>query len=261
MNQQQSSLPSDATPPRSNKWLVILAATLVVVFALVFARFAFFAGKGTAEGPQGSSSLANASPFATATPITGSGNGSSSGTVVPGQTPAMTPIIPGYPAPNVISPLGQQAIQTANAMFGVHRKIIIVSLSGQYLQAIQDGKIILWTYVITGRAALSTPPGSYQIFLKSSPLTFIPISTDPKNPFFGYPSKVQYGMEFLSGGFYIHDTWWHSIYGPGLTFDHYDPGRLEWQEGSHGCVNTPEHAMTFLYQWADLGTPVEVLND
>jgi lipoprotein-anchoring transpeptidase ErfK/SrfK len=259
MNREQSSLPSDSTPRKLSNWLIILAATLVVVFALVFARFAFFAGNGTTEGPQGATTLANASPFATATPITSSTNGSGNGTVVPGVTPIMTPVIPGYPAPNVISAQEQQILQQVPSIYGQQEsKIILVSLDGQYLQAIQNGKLILWTYVITGRANLSTPPGDYSIFLKSSPLTFLPASTDPKSPYFGYPSKVQYGMEFLAGGFYIHDTWWHSIYGPGLTFDHYDPGRLEWQEGSHGCVNTPEHAMTFLYQWADIGTPVIV---
>jgi lipoprotein-anchoring transpeptidase ErfK/SrfK len=260
MSKPQSSPPSQDAPARSSRWIIILAATLVVVFALVFARFALFSPKGAAEGPQGGSTLANASPFATATQTTGGTTGGS-GTVVAGATPYMTPVIPGYPAPNVISPLGEQAIQTANSLFGFHHKIIIVSLAGQYLQAVQDGKIVLWTYVITGRAELSTPPGNYQIFLKDSPLTFYPVSTDPKSPFFGYPSKVQYGMEFLTNGFYIHDAWWHSIYGPGLSFWHYDPGRLEMQECSHGCVNTPLHAMVFLFQWADMGTPVEVLND
>jgi len=258
MRNPQSSPPSDAAPARSSRWLIILAATLVVVFALVFARFALFSPKGAAEGPQGGSTLANASPFATATQTTGGTTGGS-GTVVAGATPYMTPVIPGYPAPNVISAQEQQLLQQVPAQYGqAESKVIMVSLDGQYIQAIQNGKLVLWTYVITGRAALSTPTGFYSIFYKDSPLTFFPASTDPKSPYFGFPSKVQYGMEFLQGGFFIHDTWWHSIYGPGLTFDHYDPGRLEWQEGSHGCVNTPLHAMVFLFQWAPMNTPVIV---
>ncbi len=261
MNGQHFSPQSDSAPSRSNRGLIILAATLVVVFALVFARFALFSGVGAKEGPQGAATLGNAPPLATATQGSSGSNVGSSGTVVAGATPQMTPVIPGYPAPNVESPAAAAALQRANAEFGIQHKVIIVSLAGQYLQAYQDGKLILWTYVITGRAALATPPGDYRIFYKDSPLTFLPASTKPGNPFFGYPSKVQYGMEFLDGGFFIHDTWWHTIYGPGLTFDHYDPGRQEWQEGSHGCVNTPLNAMTFLYQWAPIGTPVMVLND
>src|SRR6185437_1560547 len=182
MNQQQFSPPSKGAPDapaRSNRGIVILAATLVVVFAVIFARFALFNGKGAAEGPQGASTLGNAPPVATATHgAAGSGIGSS-GTVVAGATPQMTPVIAGYPAPNVISAAGQAALQRVPAEFGVQHKVILVSLSGQYLQAIQDGKIILWTYVITGRAALSTPPGDYRIFLKDSPLVFLPGSKDP----------------------------------------------------------------------------------
>jgi lipoprotein-anchoring transpeptidase ErfK/SrfK len=246
------------------RWALFVALAAVVIFGLIFARFAFFGGNGGAETSPKSAQIGQASPFATATASAGGSGSANSGTVVAGQTPNVTAAVPGYPAPNVVSNTTQQLLSQAPSVYGSGvsmSKVIVVSLQGQYLQAFQNGKLVLWTYVITGRGSLPTPPGWYQIFLKDSPLTFLPGSTDPKSPFFGYPSKVQYGMEFLDGGYYIHDTWWHSIYGPGLTFDHWDPGRLEWQEGSHGCVNTPLDAMAFLYQWADLNTPVIVTDN
>jgi lipoprotein-anchoring transpeptidase ErfK/SrfK len=96
----------------------------------------------------------------------------------------------------------------------------------------------------------------FHIIYKGSPITFYAGSHDPASPFFGYDSKVQYGMEFLDGGFYIHDTWWRTTYGPPLTANHYDPGRGEYEEGSHGCVNTPLEMMAWLYVWTPEGTPV-----
>ena len=246
------------TSNRSLRWVAILATALVVVFGLVFARFALFGSKGASEGPGTIASLGNPSPVATATQGSGGSTGTN-GTVVPGQTPLETPIIPGYPAPNVIGADEQSYLAQVPAQYGQQEsKIIYVSLSGQFIQAIQNGKILRWAYVITGRGTLPTPQGYFQIYTKDSPLTFLPASKDPHSPFFGYPSKVQYGMLFHDGGFYIHDTWWHTVYGPGLEFDHWDPGRQEEQEGSHGCVNTPLEMEAFLFQWAQIGTPVLV---
>ena len=257
-NPQSESQPSGSAAS-SSRWVVVLAATLVVVFALVFARFTFFTGNGTAEGPQGPTQLANASPFATATQVSGNSNVGTNGTVVAGQTPPPTPIVAGYPSPNVISAREQQLLAQVPANNGgkTYAKVIVISLDGQFMQAIQNGKIVRWTYVTTGRGALPTPPGFYNIFQKDSPLNFYPQSTDPANTQeFGYISKVQYGMAFAPNGYYIHEVWWRTVWGPGTQYDHTDPGRNENSPGSHGCVNTPLDAMVFFYQWADMQTPV-----
>jgi lipoprotein-anchoring transpeptidase ErfK/SrfK len=62
---------------------------------------------------------------------------------------------------------------------------------------------------------------------------------------------MKYAMEFLSGGYFIHDAPWRSAYGPGTNGSN----------GTHGCINTPRSAgqMDFLYNWADMGTTVVVL--
>ncbi len=256
------STPSETpqgSPSRSLRWVAILAATLVVVFALVFARFALFGGKGSSEGPGGIASLGQPSAVATATQGSGS-TGGTGGTAVAGQTPVMTPIIPGYPAPNLISAQEQKYLDQAPSQYGKQEsKIIYVSLTGQFIQAIENGKLIRWEYVTTGKGELPTPSGFFQVQFKDSPLTFLPGSKDPKSEFFGYPSKVQYGLYFADDGYYIHDTWWRTVYGPGNEYPHYDSGRGEGSDGSHGCVNTPLEMVAFLYQWAPVNTPVIIM--
>jgi hypothetical protein len=254
-----SSDTPQGSPSRSMRWVAVLAAALVVAFALVFARFAFFGTKGASEGPGGIASLGNPSPIATATQLNGTTSGTS-GTVVPGQTPPLTPIVAGYPAPNIISAREQSYLDQAPSQYGKQEsKIIYISLTGQYIQAIENGKLLRWSYVTTGKAKLETPSGYWQVQFKDSPLTFLPASKDPRSEFFGYPSKVQYGLFFLDGGYYIHDVWWRTVYGPGNEYPHYDYGRDEWSDGSHGCVNTPLEMVAFLYQWAPDGTPVIIM--
>ena len=59
---------------------------------------------------------------------------------------------------------------------------------------------------------------------------------------------MQYTLWFREGGYAIHDAPWRSSYGPGTQ-----------AYGSHGCVNVPMPTMTTLYNWAEVGTKVIVL--
>ena len=126
-------------------------------------------------------------------------------------------------------------------------QVIVISLSRQVLTAYQDGSVVLNTYVATGRPALPTPPGTYQIFLKQTPYTMH--SPWPTSSPYWYPtSKVSMVMEFLAGGYFIHDAPWRTWYGPGSNL----------YNGTHGCVNVPFSPMQFLYNWAQIGTTVVV---
>jgi len=126
-------------------------------------------------------------------------------------------------------------------------KVIVISLSRQLLTAFQDGSVVLTTYVATGRPALPTPPGTYQIFHKQTPYTMI--SPWPTSSPYWYPtSRVSMVMEFLAGGYFIHDAPWRTWYGPGSNL----------YNGTHGCVNVPFSSMQFLYGWAPMGTTVVV---
>ncbi|GCE11441.1 L,D-transpeptidase [Tengunoibacter tsumagoiensis] len=133
---------------------------------------------------------------------------------------------------------------------------IVVSLSKQWLYAYQGEKEVFTTAVMTGRPELPTPLGLYHILLKQHPTTFT--SPWPEgSPNWYPPTYINYAMEFRPGGFFLHDTTWHSIYGPGTNTWHTDP-EFGLQTGSHGCIGMPLDAAARLYQWAPLGTPVVV---
>ena len=126
-------------------------------------------------------------------------------------------------------------------------KLIVISLSRQVLTAYQDGAVVLTTFVATGRPQLPTPPGVYHIFHRYSPYKMI--SPWPYGSPYWYPdSWTNFAMEFIGGGYFIHDAPWRSWYGPGSNI----------YNGTHGCVNVPYGPMATLWNWAPLGTTVVV---
>lgn len=130
-------------------------------------------------------------------------------------------------------------------------KVITLSLSLQEMVFYQDGCVVQATPVSTGRPELRTPTGSFQIFYKQSPFTFI--SPWPKeSPFYYFPSDANWVMEFADGGYFIHDAPWEdpNAYGPGSE-DNFD-------SASHGCVHVPSPVMQWAYSWTDEGTPVNI---
>lgn len=136
-------------------------------------------------------------------------------------------------------------------------KVIIVDLAQQHLYAYENGQEVFDTPVLTGQPALPTPVGTYHIFKKLSPTTFH--SHFPRRSRFWYPpTHINYALEFRGGGYYLHDSWWHTVYGAGTEYRHYDP-QYGWQTGSHGCVSMPLDAAQWLYSWAPIGTVVRIM--
>lgn len=135
-------------------------------------------------------------------------------------------------------------------------KVIVVSLSRQWLYAYENGQLVFDTAVLTGRPSLPTPTGTYRIFAKSSPTTFRS-RWSRSSPYYYPPTHITYAMEWRAGGYYLHDSWWHTVYGPGTNVRHYDP-TYGWQTGSHGCVSMPLSAAAWLYHWAPIGTIVRI---
>ena len=135
-------------------------------------------------------------------------------------------------------------------------KEIVVSLSHQWMWAYQNGKLVFNSAVITGRPALATPTGTYHVFLKLHPTWFYsPWSYG--SPYWYPPTFINYALEWRAGGFFLHDSWWHTVYGPGDNLWHYDP-KYGWQWGTHGCVAMPLSAAAWLYNWAPIGTTVQI---
>ncbi len=126
---------------------------------------------------------------------------------------------------------------------------IVVSLSQQHLWAYDNGHLLLETDVTTGRPELPTPAGTYHIFYKTSPYEMI--SPWPYGSPYWYPNAwVNWVLEFLQGGYFLHDAPWRSWFGPGSQYG----------DGTHGCVNVPNGPMLQLYNWAQLGDEVDIVN-
>ena len=137
-------------------------------------------------------------------------------------------------------------------------RIIVVSLGRQQLEAYQNGQLVLITAVTTGQPALSTPTGITSVMLKRTNFWFI--SPWPKgSPYYYYPTHINYGLLFRTGGYYLHDAYWRPYYGSGTNVWHRDPDGV-WRTGSHGCVNLPLWAEIQLYRWAAISTPVAVVS-
>ncbi|GCE22896.1 L,D-transpeptidase [Dictyobacter kobayashii] len=135
-------------------------------------------------------------------------------------------------------------------------KVIDIDLTQQKMTALEGGEAVYSSLVMTGRAGLATPTGTYHVFAKESPTTFT--SPWPEgSPNYYDPTYINYALEWKAGGFYLHDAWWHTVYGPGTNGWHNDP-TYGWQDGSHGCISMPYAAAKWLYNWAPIGTTVQI---
>ncbi len=123
-------------------------------------------------------------------------------------------------------------------------KLITVDIYKQMLYAWEDGKIQYQTKVSTGMRLTPTIKGSFQILSK------IPLQ-DMRGPSpykYIYPSG-KYNLKNVPNVMYfyqsyaIHGAYWHNSFG---------------RVASHGCVNVPLESASWLFNWANIGTRVEI---
>lgn len=167
--------------------------------------------------------------------------GSSPRYIYGGLIAASSSPAPGSGSPPTASPQGKE---------------IIVSLSRQWMWVYQNGHLVFNSAVMTGRPSLATPTGTYHVFLKLHPTWFYS-PWPPGSPYWYPPTYINYALEWRAGGFFLHDSWWHTVYGPGTNGWHYDP-KYGWQWGTHGCVAMPLSSAQWLYNWAPIGTTVQI---
>jgi LysM repeat protein len=111
---------------------------------------------------------------------------------------------------------------------------IDVDLSEQRLRAYEGSTVVRSTLVSTGLPATPTVTGKYRIYVKYA-------STTMSGPGY-YLTNVPYTMYFYRG-YGIHGTYWHSNFGHPM---------------SHGCVNLPTPEAQWLFNWASVGTLVNI---
>lgn len=132
---------------------------------------------------------------------------------------------------------------------------VVISLSHQAIYAYDGAKLVNWSLATTGNPALPTPTGHFSIFARFSPFQFI--SPWPQgSPYYYPPSWTTYAMEFIGGGYFVHDAPWRTVFGPGSNGPGIPGGNYT---GTHGCVNVPYSFAQFLWGWSGIGTVVDVI--
>lgn len=139
----------------------------------------------------------------------------------------------------------------------VPAKMVVVSTEAQFARVYQNGQEIYNTVVTTGGPELPTDHGVFHIYEKVSPFTF-QSPWPPGSPFYYPPTPVTYWMPF-DGGEGLHDAWWRSNFGPGSNLAPTNLGDGNVILGTHGCVNLPADAASFIWNWSDIGTTVIVV--
>jgi hypothetical protein len=168
---------------------------------------------------------------------------------------ALAPVAP--PAPRPSPPPAALAATGVPVPAIAAGHYVVVSLGRQWWYGYEDGQLVNSGPVTTGQPALVTPLGRFTVLSKNSPYTMIspwPLGS----PFYYEPSKMSFALRITSNGVFLHDAPWRPYYGPGTNVPHYDPDGI-WRTGSHGCINMPYAAAAWLYRWAAVGTPVDVI--
>jgi len=109
-----------------------------------------------------------------------------------------------------------------------------VDLTHQRLTAYEGQTLVRTTLVSTGLSRTLTPAGRYRIWIK---LRY----DDMSGPGYYLPN-VPYTMYFYRG-YGLHGTYWHNNFGHPM---------------SHGCVNLPTREAEWFFNWAKVGTMVNI---
>jgi len=137
---------------------------------------------------------------------------------------------PALPSPTIDQPVFQPA-----PVWAIDEpRWIDVDLSEQRLTA-YEGQTPVQSYLVsTGLPATPTPEGQFRIWIK---LRY----DDMAGPGY-YLEDVPWVMYFYQG-YGLHGVWWHANFG---------------HQMSHGCVNQPNDMAEWLFNFADVGTLVNV---
>ncbi|MBC7406598.1 MAG: L,D-transpeptidase [Candidatus Parcubacteria bacterium] len=124
------------------------------------------------------------------------------------------------------------------------QKYIYINLTAQTMQAFEYGKEVYKTSVTTGRDKSPTVKGTYAIYYKETGRYLSGWDDVEKH---SYKVWVDYWMPFFEG-YGIHDADWRKSFGG----DDYKT------VGSNGCINTPNEAIEFFWNFSQIGTKVVV---
>jgi lipoprotein-anchoring transpeptidase ErfK/SrfK len=138
------------------------------------------------------------------------------------------------------------------------RKRIDISISEQTMRVYQGDTLVLQSYISTGLSPNDTEVGNFHIRIKYVSQTMSGFTTasgevvglGDESGVEGQQTAYTYEVEDVPHVMYfnyqaeaLHGAYWHNNFG---------------QRMSHGCVNQPLDVAAFMYDFAPLGTPVNV---
>jgi hypothetical protein len=138
------------------------------------------------------------------------------------------------PAPPTVEEVVSESGANPNA-----ERWIDISLTDEYLKAYQGDVVVMETLISSGKPGFETPPGTYYINTKIEEQDMEGVIG---GEYYDVPS-VPDVMYFTGVGHAIHGAYWHNNFGTPM---------------SHGCINLPLELADFLYEWASVGTRVEI---
>ena len=154
---------------------------------------------------------------------------------IPRWTP--TPAPTATPTPEPAATALPVLASSQNVQFNEWRWID-VNLTTQYLTAYENGQEVFSTYISSGLPETPTVVGQFRIYLRlnSQHMTGYHMGYDYSIP------NVPH-VQYFHGNFGLHGAYWHENFGNPM---------------SHGCVNLDEADAAWLYNFADIGTLVNV---
>lgn len=224
--------------------LIFSALAVVAVFCMAITlwlalsqNWVVMAGVGPITKPEDALFKPSLTPTLTNTPTstptsTPTQTPTSTVTLTPTETPTEIPTETPTPLPTE-TPVQQPSIAMPDAAANGERWIEVV-LSQQTLNAYQGDQIINSFIISSGTWMYPTVTGSYPIYAKYRYSTMA-------GPDYYLPN-VPYAMYFYRG-YALHGTYWHNNFGTPM---------------SHGCVNLRTDDAAWLYEWASIGTLVNV---
>jgi lipoprotein-anchoring transpeptidase ErfK/SrfK len=207
---------------------ILLACLGLVGFSLLSTHVADASSAAAAQVPTSVLFKPSLTPTPTITPTP-------TNTPTPTSTPTVTPIPTetSTPAPYPTVP-PQTSYENPPSGVDADERWIDVDLSQQMVYAYVGSELVNSFLVSTGTSAHPTVTGRYHIYVKY-------LYDDMSGPGYFLPD-VPYVMYFYSG-YSLHGTYWHHNFGTPM---------------SHGCVNMYTPDAEWLFNWASVGTLVNV---
>ena len=140
--------------------------------------------------------------------------------------------------------MDEGASQTTNKINASSTKHIVIDRAKEILYAYDGETLFMQQLVSTGLDYTPTPRGTFWVYKKTPDAYMQGPLPGISSQYYDLPG-VPWDLYFTYQGGAIHGAYWHDHFG---------------QAWSHGCVNLPPDQAKKLYEWADLGTPVIVLN-